>query len=140
MDHIFLWANPFGIVSGVLTGRSVNVTAITKGVPSTGKENDGPISITPILFKVYENLVSHKLSSFWEKYDFLPVAQFTYRKGLGCTDALLTISHHLQKSLDTGIESHIDQLDFNAAFGRVSHSCLLFKPKSIGVGGSVLTI
>ena len=36
----------------------------------------------------------------------LPAAQFDYRKGLGCTDALLTISHHLQKSFDTGMESY----------------------------------
>ena len=61
-------------------------------------------------------------------------------KGLGCTDALLTISHHLQKSLDAGMESYIVQLDFSAAFDRVSRSGLLFKLKSIGVGGSVLSI
>ena len=46
---------------------------------------------------------------------------------------LITISHHLQKSLDTGMESYILQLDFSAAFDRVSHSGLLFKLKSIGV-------
>ena len=33
-----------------------------------------------ILSKVYENLVSHKPSSFWEKYGFLPAAQFTIGK------------------------------------------------------------
>ena len=32
------------------------------------------------------------------------------------------------------------QLDFSAAFDRVSHSDLLFKLKSIDVGGSVLSI
>ena len=58
---------------------------------------------------------------------FLPAAQFPYRKGLGCTDALRTISHHIQKSFDTGMESYIVQLDFSAAFDRVSHSGLLFK-------------
>ena len=42
-------------------------------------------------------------------------------------DALLTISYHLQMSLDAGMESYIVQLDFRAAFDRVSHSCLLFK-------------
>ena len=67
-------------------------------------------------------------------------AQFAYRTGLGCTDAQLTISHHLQKSLDTGMESYIVQLDFSAAFDRLSHSGLLFKLKSIGAGGSVLPI
>ena len=38
------------------------------------------------------------------------------------------------------MESHIVQLDFSAAFYRVSHSGLLFKLKSIGVSGSVLSI
>ena len=55
-------------------------------------------------------------------------------------DALLTTSHHLQKSLDAGTESDIIQLDFSTAFDRVSHRSLLFKLKSIGVGGSVLSI
>ena len=38
------------------------------------------------------------------------------------------------------MESYIVQIDFSAAFDRVSHSGLLFKFKSIGVGGSVLSI
>ena len=71
---------------------------------------------------------------------FCLLAQFAYRKAQACTDALLTISHHLQKSLDTGMESYIVQLDFSAAFERVSYSGLLLKLKSIGVGGSVLSI
>ena len=99
-----------------------------------------PISITPILSKVYENFVSHKLSSFCEKCGLLPAAQFAYRNGLGCTTARLTISHHLQKSLDAGMKSYIVQFDCSTAFDRVSHSGLLFKLKSIGVGGSVLSI
>ena len=40
------------------------VTAIPMGAPSPDRENYGPISITPILSKVYEKLVSNKLSSF----------------------------------------------------------------------------
>ena len=76
--------------------RSANVTAIPKGGPSPDRGNYLFISITPILSKVYK-LVSH---SSCEKYVFLPAAQFSYRNGLGCTVALLTTSHHLQKSLD----------------------------------------
>ena len=119
---------------------SANVTAIPKGAPSPGRENCLPKSITPILSKVYEKFVSHKHSSFCKKFVFLPAAQFAHRKGLGCTDALLTISHHLQKSLDARMESYISQLDFSAAFDWVSHSDLLFKLKFIVVGGSVLSI
>ena len=36
------------------------------------------------------------------QYGFVPAAQFAYRKGMGCTNALLTISHP-QKSFDTGM-------------------------------------
>ena len=120
--------------------RSANATAIPKGASSPDWENYRPISITPILSKVYEKLVSHKLPSFCEKCGILPVAQFAYRIGLGCTGALLTISHRLQKSLDAGMESSIVQLDFSAAFDRVSHSGLSLKLKSICVDGSVLSI
>ena len=67
---------------------------------------------------------------------FLSAAQFAYRKGLGCTDA---IYHHLQKSIDTRWESYIVLLDFSAAFNKVSYSGLLFKLKSIGVGGTELS-
>ena len=52
-------------------------------------------------------------------------SQASYRKGLGSTEPLLTISHLLQKSLDTGMGSYIYQLDFSAAFDKVSHSGLL---------------
>ena len=73
---------------------SANVTAIPKGDPSPDKKNYRPISITPILSKVYEKLVSHKLSSFCEKYGLLAAAQFAYRKGLAalmhCLPYLIT--------------------------------------------------
>ena len=49
--------------------RSANVTAIANGTPPPDRENYRPTSITPILSKVYEKLVSHKLSSFCEKHD-----------------------------------------------------------------------
>ena len=123
--HNFSWLVRWGLFPECL--RYANVTAIPKGAPSPDIENYRPISITHFLCKVYEKLISHQLFIFSEKSGFLPAAQFAYRKGLGCTDALLTISHHLQKSLDAGIESYIFQLNFSSALDRVSHRGLLFK-------------
>ena len=48
---------------------------IPKGPLSPDRKTYRPISITPILSKVYEKLVSHKLSSLCEKYGLLPSAQ-----------------------------------------------------------------
>ena len=81
--------------------QSVNVTAIPKGAPSPNRENCHPISITPILSKVYEKLVSHKLSSFCDKYVVFLLFSLVIGKVWA---ALLTISHHLQKSFETGLE------------------------------------
>ena len=44
--------------------RSANVTAIPKGASSPDRENYRPISITLILSKVYEKLISHKFFTF----------------------------------------------------------------------------
>ena len=85
--HNFSWAHPSMIVSGVL--GSANVTAIVNDTPSPDRENYRPISIPHILSKVYGKLVSHKFSNFWAEWGFLPAAQFAYRIGLGCSDALL---------------------------------------------------
>ena len=50
------------------------------GAPSIDRENNLAISITTILSKVYETIVSHKLSSFCEEYGLLPAAQFALGK------------------------------------------------------------
>ena len=51
--------------------RSANVTAISNAAPSPDRENYRPVSITTILSKVNEKLVSHKLSIFRKKIWFI---------------------------------------------------------------------
>ena len=70
----------------------------------------------------------------------LPTTKFSYRKGLGTCDALLCMSHALQSALESGQEARMVQIDFSAAFDRVSHLGILYKLCSLGIGGSVLSI
>ena len=69
-----------------------------------------------------------------------PPSHISYRKGLKTCDALLTLSHNLQVALDRSMKGRLVQLDFSAAFDRVSHRGLLYKLRSIGVGGQFLSI
>ena len=55
-----------------------------------------PVLIIPLLPNVFEKIVAGKLSLFLESNGLLPIFQFSYKKGLGTYDALLTLSHHLQ--------------------------------------------
>ena len=120
--------------------RVANVTPIAKGPPSSSASNYRPISLTPILAKVFERLVSVHLGRFMEGRGVLPTTQFAYRKGLGTCDALLCVAHTLQNALEMGQEARIVQIDFSAAFDRVNHQGILFKLSSVGVGGSVLSV
>ena len=69
--------------------RQANVTCIPKGPPSSSVTNYLPISITSVLSKMFERLVSVRLRRFMERSGVLPTTQFAYRKGLGTCDALL---------------------------------------------------
>ena len=64
----------------------------------------------------------------------LPPSQFSYHRGLGTFDALLTLFHHLQVALDRGMKGRLVKLDFSAAFDRVSPGGQPYKLRSIGVG------
>ena len=92
------------------------------------------IYITPFLSKVFEKIVAGKLAHFLESNSMLLPSQFSYRRGLGTCDALRILPHHLEVALDRDMEGRFFQLDFSVAFG-VSHSGLLYKLRSIGVGG-----
>ena len=68
--------------------RNANVTPFPLGPSSSSVANYRPISITSVLAKVFENLVSVHLGQFMERSGVLQTTQFAYRKGLGTCDAL----------------------------------------------------
>ena len=120
--------------------RVGNITPLSKcGSSSSCPSDYRPITITPVLSKVYERLLARRLNAFAENKLF-PSLQFGFRKGLGTCDALLTITHTVQKALDSCSEVRMVGLDFSAAFDRVNHEALIFKLKQFGVGGSFLSI
>ena len=123
-----------------LCWRVAHVTPVPKSPNSPFVSDYRPISITPVLSKVYEKLVASRLGRFLENEGVLPNNQYGFRKGLGTTDALLHVSHVLQSALDRGNEAKLVQIDFSAAFDRVNHKCLLFKLRSVGVGGIVFSV
>ena len=123
-----------------LCWRFAHVTPVPKGSNSSIVSDYRPISITPVLSKVYEKLVASRLSRYLGSAGILPDSQYGFRKGLGTTDALLHASHVLQSALDHGHEAKIVQINFNAAFDRVNHKGLLNKLKSVGICGSVFSV
>lgn len=124
-----------------LCWRKANVTPIPKGASATSCPSEyHPISITPILSKVFERLLARRLTLFCGQHNLLPESQFGFRKGLGTCDALLTLTHELQCALDKGQESRLVAIDFSSAFDLVNHKALLYKLQLLGIGGNLLNI
>ena len=67
------------------------MTPIPKGPLSALVCNYRPISITPVLSKVFERLIALRFSRFYERSGVLPSHQYSYMKRLGTCDALLDI-------------------------------------------------
>ena len=63
--------------------RKANVTPIPKGPPTSSVANYRPISITSVVSKVLEGLVSVRLERLMERSGVIPTTKFAYRKGLG---------------------------------------------------------
>ena len=118
--------------------RCADVVPIPKGSVSSFTKDYRPISITPVLSKVFESLISDRLRRYMEKENLFPQHQYAYRKCLGTCDALLDICCSCQAALDAGSESIVLSIDFSAAFDRVNHVGLLHKLRAAGVGGSLL--
>ena len=71
-----------------------------------------------MLSKVFKRLVSVRLGQFIHRSGVLPTTQFGYGKCLRPCDALLYVSHTLQRALESGQEAWIVQFDFSAALIR----------------------
>ena len=117
-----------------------NTVPIPKCGMSAVCTNYRPISILPVLSKVAEKLIFKPLYRYLESNHLLADRHYAYRKKLGTCDALLDLTCHMQKDLDSGFETRIVQLDFSAAFDLVNHKALIFKLQNLGVGGWVLEL
>ena len=95
--------------------RQANVTLIPKGPLFFSVTHCRLISITSILSKELERLVSVRLGRFMERTGVLPTTKFAYRKDPGSCDVLSCMSHTLQSALESRKEGRIVKIDFIAA-------------------------
>ena len=124
-----------------LCWRRANITSTSKSATAGSCPSDyRPISITPILSKIFEHLLAKRLNAFAEVNNLFPNQQLGFRKGLGACDAVLTISDRVQRALDSGFVARMVGLDFSAAFDRVNHNALIYKLRQLSIGGPFLNI
>jgi len=99
-----------------------------------------PISILPVLSKMFERLVAQQLRDHLTRSNILPIMQSGFRAGYGCPAALLNITDDVLRAMDAGQATILVALDYSKAFDTINHSLLLSILKFIGLGDGALAL
>ena len=119
--------------------KMASVVPVFKG---SGEKSDPanyrPISLLPIISKVFESVINQHLLGFLEDHSLLTDAQFGFRHSRSTGDVLALITEHINKALDSRGEARVVALDISKAFDKVWHRGLVHKLKSYGISGKLL--
>lgn len=97
--------------------------------------NYRPITLVPILSKVFEKAFHKRITNFLDKFGILHSDQFGFRKGSSTTLAGFEFLRNVAESLNDGIPIASVFLDMSKAFDFVSHDILLNKLNRYGIRG-----
>ncbi|XP_045471811.1 uncharacterized protein LOC123678705 [Harmonia axyridis] len=120
--------------------KIARVIPVHKAGSRENYENYRPISILPVMSKIFETLLKTRLVSFLEKNSLLSISQYGFREGRSTISALVHLVEFIIKALDDGDEVMLTCMDLSKAFDCVNHDMLLRKLEYIGVRGPALDL
>jgi len=119
--------------------RSAWVTPIYKKGQWTDPQNYRPVSLTSIVCKTLEHILSNQITYHLESNDIISTTQFGFRNKHSCESQLLITVDDFAKALNSKKQVDIGILDFSKAFDRVSHARLAKKLDFYGINGKTLS-
>ena len=117
------------IFPNVLKLASITPVYKKKG-SKTDKGNYRPISILPVLSKVFERIMHDQISDFFEK--IFSNQQCGYRKGHDTQNSLLNLTEAWKKATDDKNKFGALLIDLSKAFDCICHDLLIAKMESYG--------
>ncbi|CAI2738311.1 unnamed protein product [Dicrocoelium dendriticum] len=121
-----------------LAWKMGTVKPIYRGGNRQDPGNYRPICLTSIVCKVMERILKRDLQSHLDGLNVISSAQHGFRRARSCISNLLVARERRARSLDAGNRLDVF-VDFKKAFDTVPHERLLFKLRSIGVSGEILS-
>jgi Reverse transcriptase (RNA-dependent DNA polymerase)/Endonuclease-reverse transcriptase len=113
--------------------KVANISPIFKKGSKTNAENYRPISLTSVVCKIFEHIITSNIATYLEQNSLFNPDQFGFRKNRSCEFQLQRVCQDLSFLLDGGGEADLIFLDFAKAFDKVSHDFLLHKLSSYGL-------
>ena len=137
LSDLFNLSLSSGSVSNIW--KEANVSPIHKKSDPSDVSNYRPISLLSTVSKVLEIIVHKYLFNFFRDNNVITAFQSGLVPGDSTVNQLINIYNTFCKALDEGKKVRAIFCDISKAFDRVWHKGRLFKLKSAGVSGSLLT-
>lgn len=103
-------------------------------------KNYRPISLLPIISKIFEALINDKIVYHLESNNLFSDSQYGFRSSRSTADLLTVITDRIYSALNKSGEARAVALDISKAFDKVWHAGLLKKLVAYGIKGPLLQI
>ena len=102
--------------------------------------NYRPISLLPIISKVFESLIASSIIRHVDSFGLFNDCQYGFRATRSTADVLTVISERLSRVLEAGGRARAVALDISKAFDKVWHAGLIHKLCGYGINGHLLDL
>ena len=116
--------------------------AIIKPIFKKDDKNDisnyRPISILPVISKIFERAALNQLIKYFEDHSLISALQHAYRKSHGTVTCLFELLNDVYTLIDQKYKVALVSLDLSKAFDSINHELLLKKLKSFNLNTPTL--
>ena len=110
--------------------KHANITPVFKKGYKSSKDNYRPVSILPVISKIFEKLLCKQITVFINP--LLSKFQCGFRKGYGAQDCLLAMLEYWKSEVDKGKVFRALLTDLSKAFDSLSHELIIAKLNTYG--------
>ena len=115
--------------------KEANVTPVLKCSDRQMVNDYHPVSVIPVIAKVFESFVHHQLYGYLEEHGILKEEQAGFRLNRSTQDVILRATDDWKRALDRGQIVATVMIDLSKAFDTIDHN-LLLKLYTYGIRGS----
>ena len=111
--------------------KVADITPVNKNDDTTKKDNYRPVSILPVISKIFERIIFDKISSYIDSFLFPFLSGF--RQGFSTQHCLIVMLERWRNALDNNNKAGAVLTDLSKAFDCINHDLLIAKLNVYGL-------